>query len=443
MDSNNNHIVKNNAIRKSENQVKRVVNPEKTKIAKKIIHNLTLYHIGSLISQHIPEALIDFPDELPPSLCYNNFLRRSRSQSQEVKVKREKTFEEETKEFIGDENIVNRRRSRFSGTYNLADLEKASITVKEEPALKKEKSSAGGECSSHPELKMKITGLGTTSKITREASEDESSEQASDQFPITGSDKLKRYHIAISQASAVPKYPIGIIAQMQMSEVKISGPPEKKSKLDRDYCESLLPSTSKIARANLSSQLSAAEVNQSNKRNKKRSKKKTKRIITPQSSSEDVLSSDEPGLIKKKPPKMPSSSSSDVDFPMKPSTCTKVPPIMISAKTPKPVNNETKILPFASSCDFEIRVNNCNDATVSLKSINASQNQHSPVKEYPSSQRNCSKPPKKGVEKIKFERPQQNTEEKRDKKLNSDAKPIEKKISKEYKIPPIIEPPKV
>lgn len=91
------------------------------KICEKLVH----YHISNLFRVQSEEARIDFPDDIPADLTW-----RGTRLKPAKKPERKNYLEKEAKEYIGEKKIEKKRRSRFSGTYNDEQVQKAMFEVK-------------------------------------------------------------------------------------------------------------------------------------------------------------------------------------------------------------------------------------------------------------------------------------------------------------------------
>lgn len=221
--------------------------PDMAKHAEKIISKLTSHHMSTIIGLQVPQFREDFPDIIPASLRYDNY-RPMKQGQQKVKVKIEKTFEEETKEFLGEDMNDVKRRSRFSGTYNVNELEKAYLEVKKEPHTKRKRRKSNSSHSSGtstsqlnlPNLKIMIQDINTNPKIKRENySDDDCHETASTmQEALDHFEKLKlnltSNQAAVPSSSTTWSLPATVSRNDQM----------KISKKKREEIAKILPSSS-------------------------------------------------------------------------------------------------------------------------------------------------------------------------------------------------------
>lgn len=372
----------------NEEQVECFLDPELKKHSRNIISKLTNFNINYLIRLQKDEFNKDYPEreDMPSTLTFEAF---TRSQVKK-KVRREKTFEEETKEFIGDQPIEARRRSRFSGSYNLSEIEKAALQVKvETPTVKRKRKLSNTSATSssyHPELKIKIKGIGSNPQIKLEE--------------VTKSTALQKQ----SEMIIAPFY-------YDMQPTPINYP----------AVMSTIPTTEQMTYIPEAESILAKE--KSNKR---------LRVVLKQteesSENDDVPVRTQRSAVRKKkktPVKfMPSSSSSSDEAPVKLKT-QNVPNSFGGRSVPK-----DKCL-----VDQVVKASESN-----LNEHAKSEHQNGFIEQETSNSEKKKSESKENMKNFTTELIEKNTEKK---KFDMRAKPIEKKPIKEFKKPPIIEPPKV
>lgn len=133
------------------------------KESKKIFEKLAKFHINYLIRLQKPEIAVDFPDELPIQLQY-------RERKSAPAATRRDLLKEDAEKFLKDVPVEGRRRTRFSGRYVFDPLQ--NVVLKKEPAKVKMESTSGDSqvpCSStsntNSKLKLKIKSIGSNPTI--------------------------------------------------------------------------------------------------------------------------------------------------------------------------------------------------------------------------------------------------------------------------------------
>lgn len=180
----------------------------------RIIQKLTYYHISYLIRLQKAEINVDFPDELPFSLQFH-----PKSAGTHEKRNRSVSLESEAKSIIGGDVIKSKRRSRYSGTYNVEQSFKKAVEVGQS-RVRHSESSAGcssAQKASNP-LKLKLKGIGKNparrvSNVDTSSSSSDSSDSEPDvkdgMFPTQTSlelhnEKMRKLY-QTAQSTPLPK----------------------------------------------------------------------------------------------------------------------------------------------------------------------------------------------------------------------------------------------
>jgi hypothetical protein len=155
---------------------------------RRMFERMVTHTISTLIFVQKPEMYIEFPDDLPKKLQYHPPKQSPAAEKPKKKI----TLEVEAQEFIVDTPVERKRRTRFSGGYNVEQNIKAMLTTPKEEPVKVRKarnasiSSAGSSVKqeiSETNLKLKISNIGSKPTINKKRKLDygsSSSESASD-----------------------------------------------------------------------------------------------------------------------------------------------------------------------------------------------------------------------------------------------------------------------
>lgn len=194
-----------------------------------IFKKLMKYHISTVIALQHPEIYKDFPDELPQELQYT---AKQPVKSKVTKESKLQTLQDETRKL---RPVSAKRSTRYSGAYNVAEIEKqqnaANLAANNNKELLKHKkrttssSSAGSSVnlqkSSIQQLKMTIKKTGLNSVIVTKPESSSSSESESDSSSDSENEQMaqsNREHLMQTPGNSKVKSAVNTLSGSSSSE---------------------------------------------------------------------------------------------------------------------------------------------------------------------------------------------------------------------------------